>query len=118
MIGRRGEVTATVESQSLSFTMISDVFNSAHPSHTYPTIARRANLRSGHLTPGFCTWPALPVMALNGHSARRNDLTDFLYQRHREIIAFARPDLAVSGMGSSSMVPVVLPVWADSRPPG
>ena len=30
MIGRRGEVTATVESQSLSFTMISDVFNSAH----------------------------------------------------------------------------------------
>ena len=27
-------------------------------------------------------------------------LTDFLYQRDREIIAFARPDLAVSGTGS------------------
>ena len=39
MIGRRGEATATVESQSLSFTMISEVFNSAHPSHTYPTIS-------------------------------------------------------------------------------
>ena len=28
-------------------------------------------------------------------------LTDILYQRDREFIAFARPDLAVSGMGSS-----------------
>jgi hypothetical protein len=35
------------------------------------------------------------------------DLTDFLYQRDREIIAFARPELAVSGTGSSSVVPVV-----------
>ena len=34
-------------------------------------------------------------------------LTDFLYQRDGEIIAFARPDLAVSGTGSSSVVPVV-----------
>ena len=32
------------------------------------------------------------------------DLTDILYQRDRELIAFARPDLAVSGMGSSSVV--------------
>jgi esterase/lipase superfamily enzyme len=28
-------------------------------------------------------------------------LTDFFYQRDRETIAFARPDLAVSGMGSA-----------------
>jgi hypothetical protein len=34
-------------------------------------------------------------------------LTDFLYQRDREIIAFVQPDLAVSGTGSSSVVPVV-----------
>jgi len=37
-------------------------------------------------------------------------LTDILYQRDREIIAFARPDLAVSGMGSSSVARAV-----DSR---
>jgi hypothetical protein len=35
------------------------------------------------------------------------DLTDILYQRDREFIAFARPDLAVSGMGSSFVVPEV-----------
>ena len=34
-------------------------------------------------------------------------LTDILYQRDREIIAFARPDLAVSGMGSWPVVPAV-----------
>ena len=34
-------------------------------------------------------------------------LTAFLYQRDGEIIAFARPDLAVSGMGSLSVAPVV-----------
>jgi hypothetical protein len=34
-------------------------------------------------------------------------LTDFLYQRDGEIIAFVQPDLAVSGTGSSSVVPVV-----------
>jgi hypothetical protein len=34
-------------------------------------------------------------------------LTDFLYQRDGEIIAFARPDLAVSGTGSSSMAQAV-----------
>jgi hypothetical protein len=34
-------------------------------------------------------------------------LTDFLYQRDGEIIAFARPDLAVAGSGLSSAVPVV-----------
>ncbi len=33
-------------------------------------------------------------------------LTDFLYQRDREIIAFARPDLVASGTGSSSVAPV------------
>ena len=32
------------------------------------------------------------------------DLTDILYQRDREFIAFVRPDLAVSGMGSSFAV--------------
>ena len=31
-------------------------------------------------------------------------LTDILYQRDREFIAFVRPDLAVSGMGSSFAV--------------
>ena len=35
------------------------------------------------------------------------DLTDFLYQRDREIIAFARPDLAVTGTGLSSAAQVV-----------
>lgn len=39
-----------------------------------------------------------------------NGLTAFLYQRHRETIAFARPDLAVARMGSSSVAPAV-----DSR---
>ena len=34
-------------------------------------------------------------------------LTDFLYQRDGEIIAFARPDLAVAGTGLSSAAPVV-----------
>ena len=34
-------------------------------------------------------------------------LTDFLYQRDGETIAFARSDLAVSGTGSSSVAPVV-----------
>jgi hypothetical protein len=34
-------------------------------------------------------------------------LTDFLYQRDGEIIAFARPDLAVAGSGLSSAAPVV-----------
>ena len=38
---------------------------------------------------------------------RTFDLTDFLYQRDREIIAFARPDLAVAGTGVSSAAPVV-----------
>ena len=33
--------------------------------------------------------------------------TDFLYQRDGEIIAFARPDLAVAGSGLSSAAPVV-----------
>jgi hypothetical protein len=40
-------------------------------------------------------------------SSRIAGLTDYLYQRHREIIAFVRPDLAVSGMGLSSVAPVV-----------
>ena len=31
---------------------------------------------------------------------RGDDLTDILYQRDRETIAFVRSDLAVSGMGS------------------
>jgi hypothetical protein len=35
------------------------------------------------------------------------DLTSFLYQRDGEIIAFALPDLAVSGTGSLSAAPVV-----------
>jgi hypothetical protein len=35
------------------------------------------------------------------------DLADFLYQRDKEFIVFARPDLAVSGMGSSSEAPAV-----------
>ena len=35
------------------------------------------------------------------------DLTAFLYQRDGEIIAFARPDLAVSGMGSWPVAQVV-----------
>ena len=34
-------------------------------------------------------------------------LTDFLYQRDGAIIAFARPDLAVTGLGLSSAAPVV-----------
>jgi nucleotide-binding universal stress UspA family protein len=34
-------------------------------------------------------------------------LTDFLCQRDGEIIAFARPDLAVAGTGLSSAAPVV-----------
>ncbi len=34
-------------------------------------------------------------------------LTDFLYQRDGEIIAFARPDLAVAGTGLSSAAPAV-----------
>ena len=34
-------------------------------------------------------------------------LMDFLYQRDGEIIAFARPDLAVAGSGLSSAAPVV-----------
>ena len=34
------------------------------------------------------------------------DLMDFLYQRDKEIIAFARPDLAVAGTGSSSVAQV------------
>ena len=33
-------------------------------------------------------------------SLRTIDLTDILYQRDRETIAFVRPDLAVSGTGS------------------
>ena len=33
-------------------------------------------------------------------------LADFLYQRDGEIIAFARPDLAVSGTGSSFVAQV------------
>jgi hypothetical protein len=37
-----------------------------------------------------------------------SDLTAFLYQRDGEIIAFARPDLAVSGTGSTRGVPVHL----------
>ena len=34
-------------------------------------------------------------------------LMDFLYQRDGEIIAFARPDLAVAGTGLSSAAPVI-----------
>jgi hypothetical protein len=34
-------------------------------------------------------------------------LTDFLYQRDGEIIAFARLDLAVAGTGLSSAAPVL-----------
>jgi hypothetical protein len=37
----------------------------------------------------------------------RFGLTDFLYQRDGETIAFAQPDLAVSGTGSSSVAQVV-----------
>jgi len=37
-------------------------------------------------------------------------LTDFLYQRDGEIIAFARPDLAVIGTGLSSAAPPEIPV--------
>ena len=39
-------------------------------------------------------------------------LTDFLYQRDGEIIASARPDLAVAGSGLSSAAPVVDTVLA------
>ena len=38
---------------------------------------------------------------------KKPGLTDFLYQRDGETIAFARSDLAVSGTGSSSVAPVV-----------
>jgi hypothetical protein len=38
---------------------------------------------------------------------RTSGLTDILYQRDREIIAFARPDLAVSGTGSLSVAQAV-----------
>jgi hypothetical protein len=34
-------------------------------------------------------------------------LTDFLYQHDGEIIAFARPDLAVAGSGLSSAAPML-----------
>src|SRR5450759_269849 len=63
------------------------------------------------------------MVHLNGNRSKRQQatsgsqvrwcplgLTDFLYQRDGEIIAFARPDLAVSGTGSSSVAPAV-----DSR---
>ena len=39
-------------------------------------------------------------------TSRHSGLTDFLYLRDGEIIAFARPDLAVSGTGSSSVAQV------------
>lgn len=41
-----------------------------------------------------------------------SDLTDFLYQRHGETIAFVRPDLAVSGTGSLFVAQAV-----DTRAP-
>jgi hypothetical protein len=41
------------------------------------------------------------------HRSKLVGLTDFLYQRDGETIAFARSDLAVSGTGSLSVVPVV-----------
>jgi hypothetical protein len=43
----------------------------------------------------------------NNVPSRTSGLTGFLYQRDGEIIAFARPDLAVSGTGSLSVVPAV-----------
>jgi hypothetical protein len=45
---------------------------------------------------------SLSVMFRN----RPRNLKDALYQRDIEFIAFARPNLAVSAMGSSSVLPV------------
>ena len=56
------------------------------------------------------TGVAVEVIGDPKTSAERHDplgLTDILYQRDGEIIAFARPDLAVSGTGSSSVAQVV-----------
>jgi hypothetical protein len=44
--------------------------------------------------------PALRAPSGHPASGANDGLTDILYQRDREIIAFARPDLAVSGTGS------------------
>ena len=44
---------------------------------------------------------------LAGLYGRPGGLTDILYQRDREIIAFVRPDLAVSGTGSLSVAQAV-----------
>ena len=49
------------------------------------------------------TITAVPKESINAFIG----LTDFLYQRDRETIAFSRSDLAVSGTGSSSVVQVV-----------
>jgi hypothetical protein len=67
----------------------------------------------GHVPPAKFTknssFPRCPIGGLTGdlldYGAGR-DLTDILYQRDREFIAFVRPDLAASGMGSSSVAPV------------
>ena len=42
----------------------------------------------------------LTVKAIGEINPKLFDLTDILYQRDRETIAFVRPDLAVSGTGS------------------
>jgi hypothetical protein len=49
---------------------------------------------------------AAPTL-LGGSLTLPGGLTAFLYQRDGEFIAFARPDLAVSGMGSLSAVQAV-----------
>jgi hypothetical protein len=49
---------------------------------------------------------AAAAFMLPGAAHAQAGLTDFLYQRDGEIIAFARPDLAVSGTGSSSVAQV------------
>jgi hypothetical protein len=51
---------------------------------------------------------AKPACGLREELRRLLGLTDFLmYQRDGEIIAFARPDLAVAGTGLSAAAPVV-----------
>jgi hypothetical protein len=49
-----------------------------------------------------------------GMKPRQTGLTDFLYQRVREIIAFARPGLAVAGTGSLSVARVAGIRWMSA----
>ena len=49
---------------------------------------------------------AAAAFMLPGAAHAQAGLTDFLYQRDGEIIAFARPDLAVSGVVHSATMAV------------